>query len=271
MALCSLASSTPRGWTASGRKGLPRRNRTGRCRWTRRRSLGTPSLAASRSRSADCESTPRRGCLIRREALCAVSTQRANWSAGSSGETTRAARALWQGRFSGGLPGGTRRGRRPRELSDLRAASCLLADIEIPRLHRRYASTPSARTEGPARELGGTVGLTLDVRKLLRDFAVADAEDVDAADVAGLALAVDPVIDPADGAAVAAGEDVLAVEASVWGGREEPFPEATNAVLACEALTVRGWVGVLEHAVVGHEGHDGVDVVAVEGLVESMD
>src|SRR5439155_25834772 len=79
----------------------------------------------------------------------------------------------------------------------------------------RLSPPPRCRRPPPPGSQWQQPGLALNVRKLLRDFAITDAEDVDAADMAGLAVGVGPVVDPAHGAAIAAGEDVLGVEAGV--------------------------------------------------------
>ena len=85
------AGSTPPPWTACARRGSRRRSRTGRCRWTRRRSSASPSPAASRSPSAGSRSTrAARRWSTPRSARCPASTPPASWWAGCSTTTTRA-------------------------------------------------------------------------------------------------------------------------------------------------------------------------------------
>src|SRR5215213_10259562 len=108
--------------------------------------------------------------------------------------------------------------------------------------------------------------LPFDVRELLGDLAIPNAENVDAAD-----RAVAPGVAPADGAAIAAGESVLGRELRPWRSREERLPEGAHRRLPLMPLAVGWWRGVLEEDVVGHQRHHRVDVVPVEGVVEALD
>jgi hypothetical protein len=66
------------------------------------------------------------------------------------------------------------------------------------------------------------------------------------------------------------GEHFFGLE--VGGGRvaQHPLPEAAHSGLAGEALAIRRWIGVLEDAVVGHQRHHGVNIVAVQSIVEAV-
>src|SRR3990172_12199954 len=68
-------------------------------------------------------------------------------------------------------------------------------------------------------------GLALDVGELLGDSAVPHPEDVDPADVAGLAVVAGPRVPPTDGTAVPGAEYLLGLEVLVQGGLEEPLTE----------------------------------------------
>src|SRR5438046_793011 len=81
--------------------------------------------------------------------------------------------------------------------------------------------------------------------------------------MAGLAVGVDPVVDPAHGAAVAAGEDVLGVEAGVgWGGEEFVSEGGAHAIeggdLALREREFGRWqeVGELLRGVGADNGRD---------------
>src|SRR5215208_3712727 len=78
-----------------------------------------------------------------------------------------------------------------------------------------------------------TSALAFDVGEFLGDFAVANAEDVDAADVP-----VTPGVTPAGGAAVAAGEQLFQLEVSRWGAAQKLRPEGTDGRLAGKPLAV---------------------------------
>src|SRR6266568_6224282 len=104
------------------------------------------------------------------------------------------------------------------------------------------------------------------VAELLRHLAVANLEQVDAADAPA-----SPVEPPPYGRAIARDHHLLGLEAGIWGVVEESIPERPHRGLADHPLPVRNRQGVLEDAVVGHQRHHGVDVVPAEGLVEGGD
>ena len=94
--------------------------------------------------------------------------------------------------------------------------------------------------------------------------------DVDASDVAGLAVA-NPVVDPLHDAPIARRKHILCIEAGMRRAGKELFPIATNRSLTDEARAIRCRPGVLEHTVWRHTSHNGVDVMAIEGVVELVD
>src|SRR5262245_49117978 len=112
--------------------------------------------------------------------------------------------------------------------------------------------------------------LALHIRKLFSDLPFADAKHIDAPHVARDALA-HPLVPPADHAAIARVEDLLGLEPRARRALEEVGPERSNGRLSFDSRAVRGRARILEHAVVGHVGHDGVHVVSVESLVEPLD
>src|SRR6185295_7757577 len=108
------------------------------------------------------------------------------------------------------------------------------------------------------------------VRQLLSDLAITNLEEVDPANVARHPVA-DPVIDPPDDAAISTSEDFFGFEFGGGRAREEGRPEAAHRGLAHEPLAVRNRTGAVEDTIVRHGGHDRIDVVAVEDLVELLD
>src|ERR1051325_1444680 len=108
-----------------------------------------------------------------------------------------------------------------------------------------------------------------DVGQLFGDPPVPHAQHVDAPHMAALPV-LDPGVHPADDAAIAGGEYLLGVEMSVRRAGEELLPRGPDALLSLDALTVRHWARILEDAVIAHERHNDVDVMTIEGLVESL-
>src|SRR3989440_6666948 len=106
----------------------------------------------------------------------------------------------------------------------------------------------------------------LHVTQFLGHLAVTDLEQVDAADVP-----VAPVESPPHRSAVARHNQLFRLEARSGGAGEERLPEPAHRGLAHMPFAV-GWrQRVLEQAVLGHQRHHGVDIVAPERLVESLD
>src|SRR5438270_8224741 len=111
-------------------------------------------------------------------------------------------------------------------------------------------------------------GLTsaLDVAQLFGDLAVSDLEQVDTAHVAFA-----PVESPAHDGAVAGHDQLLRFESCLRRAGEEGFPESAHVRLPDMPLPVRWRQRVFEDAVVGHQRHHRVDVMAAERFVESLD
>ena len=99
-----------------------------------------------------------------------------------------------------------------------------------------------------------------------------DAQNVYAAHVARLAgLVGGPAVSPADNRPIGCNECLFGCEERLGGGGEQALPTRAHRRLTCESLAVRRRRRVLEDAVLGHQGHDGVDVVAIEGGIEALD
>ena len=112
--------------------------------------------------------------------------------------------------------------------------------------------------------------LSLHVGQLLRHSAVPYTEQIDASDVAGLAVA-NPVVDPLHDTPIGRRKHILGIEAGMRRAGKELFPIATNRSLTDESRAIRCRPGVLEHAIWRHMSHNGVDVMAIEGIVELGD
>src|SRR5262245_36176649 len=110
----------------------------------------------------------------------------------------------------------------------------------------------------------------LHVGQLLGDLSVAHAKDVHSSHMSRL-LVAHPSVGPADDTAIARGKDLLGFEVRLRRATKELFPVGADGLLAADARPVRSGPRVLEHAVRRHPAHDGVHVVAVEGLVEPLD
>lgn len=78
------------------------------------------------------------------------------------------------------------------------------------------------------------------------------------------------MVDPPDSRAVTGSDEFLHVEVPLACRGEEPDEERAHLVRAAVPLTV-GWLGTVEHAVLGHRGDDGVDVASVDRVVEPLD
>ena len=65
--------------------------------------------------------------------------------------------------------------------------------------------------------------------------------------------------------------DGLGLKDGIGRRREETFPKAPYRHLPDVAFPIRRGEGVLEDAILGHQGHNGVYVVAVERRVELVD
>src|ERR1051325_1600817 len=80
----------------------------------------------------------------------------------------------------------------------------------------------------------------------------------------------DPGINPAHDATIAGCKHLPGVEVGLRGAGKELLPEGPDATPPLKALTVRLRSSILEGAVVAHELHDGVDVMAVDCVVEAL-
>src|SRR5690606_33394192 len=101
----------------------------------------------------------------------------------------------------------------------------------------------------PTRRPARGAASALDVRALLGHLPVADAEDVHAADAAGLPVA-HPAVGPADDGAVAAAEHLLGLEVGLGRAREERLPVGPHGRLPLDPLAVRRRARAVEEAVV---------------------
>src|SRR5437879_9012375 len=128
----------------------------------------------------------------------------------------------------------------------------------------RYAPAPAH--DSYYVELSAEVTLALYVRELFGHLAVADLEQIDAPH-----MARSPVEPPPDRRPIARDDNLLRFETGIGGIVEESVPERAHCLLADHPLAVWRRQGVLENAVVGHQRHDGVDVVPAERLVEGID
>src|SRR6266480_376028 len=121
-------------------------------------------------------------------------------------------------------------------------------------------SSPSARSHPLS---------PFDVGQLLGDQAGPHAKHVDTADMAAGPV-LDPGIHPTHHTAVAGGEYLLGVEMGVRRARKQLLPGGPDPLPSLDAFTIRCGARILKHAVVAHERHDGVEVMAVEGVVEPL-
>src|SRR5579859_779633 len=101
-------------------------------------------------------------------------------------------------------------------------------------------------------------------------FSVADGEDVDAADVPGLAVA-QLVIRPENDGVIAADDDVFGIEACVGIAGEPGAPEFDDGGFSLDAAAVGGGGRVFEDGVISQELGQAVGIVTVEGIVEMVD
>ncbi len=102
---------------------------------------------------------------------------------------------------------------------------------------------------------------TLDVREFGGDFAIANGEDVYAAQMPGLAVA-ELAIDPQHCCAITGDDHVFSLEVCVGVAREPTAPERDDGGFTFNAVAVRGGRGVLEDRVVGEQRSERVGVVA---------
>src|SRR5262245_54585403 len=146
----------------------------------------------------------------------------------------------------------------------------------------RMAAPVGGRVNAPALEAsrwrrltgGGACQHAVDsafhIRQLLCDLAVHHTKYVHASDVAGLTVSR-PMVPPANDTAVPGSENLFGLEPSLRRAREELLPELAYARLTLESLAIRRRPGAVEHAIIGHELHDRVDVVVIEHVVEALD
>src|SRR2546429_9743617 len=87
--------------------------------------------------------------------------------------------------------------------------------------------------------------------------------------MAGLAV-LDPRIHPPHDTPVASREYFLGVEVGLRRAGKELLPRRPDPLLPLDALAIRRRAGILEDAIVAHERHERVDVVAIEGVVEAV-
>src|SRR6267143_5984943 len=80
-----------------------------------------------------------------------------------------------------------------------------------------------------------------------------------------------PVEPPPHGGAIAGDDHLFGFEPRLRSVLKEGLPELAHSDLANVPLAVGRRQGVLEHAVIRHQSHHGVDVVPAERLVESVD
>src|SRR3954471_19626142 len=110
-----------------------------------------------------------------------------------------------------------------------------------------------------------SIASAFDVGEFRRDFAVANSEHVNAADVAAVPRVAPPLHD-----SVLAGEGLLRIEARSL-VREDVAPGGAKSVASDMAGAVRRGTGRIEDAVIGDEVQSGVEVVRAPGLAESLD
>src|SRR2546428_4183780 len=79
-----------------------------------------------------------------------------------------------------------------------------------------------------------------------------------------------PRIHPTHDATIASCEYLLGIEMGLSRAGKELLPERSHAILSLKALTVWLRPSILKSAVVTHQPHDRVDVMAVEGVVEAL-
>jgi hypothetical protein len=111
---------------------------------------------------------------------------------------------------------------------------------------------------------GACARSALHIREFGRNFSIAHGEDIDSADVPGLAVP-HLAIDPKHHGAIAADDDFLGVEMGVGVAGEPSAPEVDDRGFAVDAAAVGSRRGVLEDGVIGQERGQGVGVVTVEG------
>src|SRR5438132_4332748 len=131
----------------------------------------------------------------------------------------------------------------------------------------RLTGLPTRRFAPPSPQGGEErPELAFYVRQFLRDLAVPNLEQVDTANMSGT-----PVEPPTDHRAVAGDHKLLGLELRLRRASEKVVPELAHRSLADDLLSVGRGQRVLEDAVVGHQCHHGIEVVAAEGFVECVD
>lgn len=93
-------------------------------------------------------------------------------------------------------------------------------------------------------------------------------EEIDATHMAWVTRRIDPVIAPAQNAAVAKAKDLLGVDMGLGRGAEEVVPKLCNGRFAGVGGAIGRRIGIFEDTVVGHQLHHSVDIMAIEGFVE---
>src|SRR2546426_10760837 len=83
-------------------------------------------------------------------------------------------------------------------------------------------------------------------------------------------LLLSPRIHPTHDATIASCEYLLGIEMGLSRAGKELLPERSHAILSLKALTVWSRPSILKSAVVTHQPHDRVDVMAVEGVREAV-
>src|SRR5262245_6298311 len=107
------------------------------------------------------------------------------------------------------LPLATRPGALSHLTSDAQLAPEPLGLDRSTRLPAFSSSSPELRLGPVGRGRPELAASPLDVGELLGHLAISDPEQVDPANVSGLPLSIDPLVAPADDAAIPSGEQIL--------------------------------------------------------------
>jgi hypothetical protein len=111
------------------------------------------------------------------------------------------------------------------------------------------------------------VHLPFDISQLLGHLAIPNTKDVYTAKVPGLTIA-HLSINPKNNATVPGGKHLLGLKEGVRRTKKEFLPECPDGVLALITSAVRRGVSVFEDAIGCHRIRDGIDIMAIEGLVK---
>src|SRR5262245_26127995 len=133
----------------------------------------------------------------------------------------------------------------------------------------KTAELPDTTKPIPPRPRNVT-NLTLGIGTLLCHFSIPHAENIAGANVSARAILLNPPIAPANHAAISTREAILSFEHGLGRRGKETLPEGADCGLSLITLAIWRRVCILEHTILGHDRHDSVHVMPIEGVVEPL-